>query len=409
MMRSNHDCQFLFTKNHALSVIHYVMKYISKPEDSLHSQLAVAAAVRKSISTANINRSADFDLGKSMLIKTSNKLASHREVGLPEIISHLLDFPDHYTDAIFRKVHTTQLLKYITFTYGDDPSADLSIDLPADPSADPSANSSVDEDEDPAPISSQDDPEPQSEIITSKGQFTLVSKFDDYALRGDDLAECCLYDYCSLFYKKKTQSGGFTFHDDHKQSHTHRQFYTDPAIPTLLGKLLFVHKNSSDPEIRRQYFALVSALFIPWSHTNPLKRPDVSWEHTFYEHLPTLSSRIRRYIDNLDLLHKTKEESRIDRLQQRAQHDDDDEYSADINPYIPDFDDFDDLDDDEEYSQNVERIIALLKEIGPELYIHEAMDASWDNNYFHAAPDKPVHCDFDISDIYMHKDSGRDV
>src|SRR5256714_10398474 len=123
--RANIDVQFLFTKNHALSVIHYVMKYISKPEDSLHSKLAIAAAVRKDMSSANTNRSgnSDFDLGKSMLIKTSNKLDSHREVGLPEIISHLLDFPDHYTGATFRKVHTTQLLKYITLEYGDDPSS----------------------------------------------------------------------------------------------------------------------------------------------------------------------------------------------------------------------------------------------------------------------------------------------
>ena len=93
MMHADHDDQFLFTKNHVLSVIHYIMKYISKPEDSLHSKLAIAAAVRKDISAVNMDRSTDFDFGKSMLIKTANKLDSHREVGLPEIISHLLDFP----------------------------------------------------------------------------------------------------------------------------------------------------------------------------------------------------------------------------------------------------------------------------------------------------------------------------
>jgi len=92
-------------KNHIWSVVHYVMKYISKPEDSLHSKLAIAAATRKSLDGPNVDRTTDFDLGKSMLIKTYNKLDSHREVGLPEIISHLLDFPDHYTSAAFRKLH----------------------------------------------------------------------------------------------------------------------------------------------------------------------------------------------------------------------------------------------------------------------------------------------------------------
>jgi len=96
------------------------MKYISKPEDLLHSKLAIAAAVQKDISATNTEHSSDFDFGKSMLIKTSNKLDSHWEVGLPEIISHLLDFPDHYTSSTFRKVHTMQLLKFITLAYGSD-------------------------------------------------------------------------------------------------------------------------------------------------------------------------------------------------------------------------------------------------------------------------------------------------
>src|SRR5579859_6533532 len=251
-------------------------------------------------------------------------------------------------------------------------------------------------DHDPAPVvdSPQDDT-PQSEIVALKGQFVLISKFDDYALRGDDLAKCCLYDYCSLFYKKKTQSSGFSFHEGHKQHHSHHQFFSDPTIPTLLGRILFVRKDSPDRDVRSQYFRLVCALFVPWSHTNPLKRPEVSWEDLFHERLPTLPSRIRRYIDNLDLLHKSKEESRIDRLQQRAQQNDsdyynyDDEYSADVNHESYDSD-FDDLDDDEEYSPNVERIVALLKETAPELYIHEGIDASWDNNYFHTDSDAPV-------------------
>ena len=115
------------------------------------------------------------------------------------------------------------------------------------------------------------------------GQFALMSKFDDYALRGDDLAECCLYDYCSLFYKKKAQSGGFSFDDAHKQHHSHRQFFSDPSIPALLGRILFVRKDSPDQDVHGQYFHLICALFIPWSHTNPLKCPEVFWEDVFHE------------------------------------------------------------------------------------------------------------------------------
>src|SRR5436305_880293 len=80
------------------------------------------------------------------------------------------------------------------------------------------------------------------------------------------------------------------------------------------------------------------------------------------------------YIYNLYLLHKSKEKSRIDHLQTKAQQSDYHYQSdADVNHgfYNSDFDD-----DDEEYSSNVQRIVALLKETGPELYVHEDMDAS---------------------------------
>src|SRR6266496_148625 len=76
MMRVNHDCQFLFTKNRALLVIHYIMKYISKPKDSLHSKLSIATATQKSLNATNADCTTNFDLRKSMLIKTYNKLNS---------------------------------------------------------------------------------------------------------------------------------------------------------------------------------------------------------------------------------------------------------------------------------------------------------------------------------------------
>jgi len=112
MTRGNHDIQFLFTKNHAMAIVYYIMKYISKPEAALHSKLTVAAAVRKAISTSP-EPGSNAHIAKSMLLKTYNKLDSLREVGVPEAISHLLKFPDHYTDATFVNIHTTHLLRHM--------------------------------------------------------------------------------------------------------------------------------------------------------------------------------------------------------------------------------------------------------------------------------------------------------
>jgi hypothetical protein len=103
MMRINHDCQYLFIQIHTLAIIYYMMKYISKTEDNTYSKLMIAAAVIKILITS---KSDGQDEEKSMLIKTYNKLSSHHEIGIPEIISHLLDYSDALTSTS-AKLHPT--------------------------------------------------------------------------------------------------------------------------------------------------------------------------------------------------------------------------------------------------------------------------------------------------------------
>jgi hypothetical protein len=206
MTRANHDCQFLFTKNHALASIYYVMKYISKPETALHSKLTVAAAIRRVLQSRA--PSPGDDIGRLMLLKIYNKIESYREVGVPEAISHLLNLPDHYTEATFSKIHTTHLLAYIKRNTN-----------PSSPSRDPENGA--------------DDVEPDTEIVVNNGHFTLVSPFDDYVHRGDTLSSYCLYDYCTLV-RKDRKLGGIPFEASHPQHIHHRQFVRkfNIAIPS---------------------------------------------------------------------------------------------------------------------------------------------------------------------------------
>jgi hypothetical protein len=108
-LRTNHDIQYLHTQDHSLAIMYYILKYISKSEQSLYSKLAIAAAVRTSQVSSN---SANSIMAKTMLTQIYNKIQSHREVGTPEAISHLLEFTDHYTDEIFVLISTTQLWQY---------------------------------------------------------------------------------------------------------------------------------------------------------------------------------------------------------------------------------------------------------------------------------------------------------
>jgi len=45
--KANHDVQFLYCQVDCLGKIYYVVKYVTKQEDELHSKLTTAAAVRK--------------------------------------------------------------------------------------------------------------------------------------------------------------------------------------------------------------------------------------------------------------------------------------------------------------------------------------------------------------------------
>ena len=178
------------------------------------------------------------------LLKTYNKLDTQREVGVPEAISHLLNIPDHYTEAKFERLHTSHLLQYVKqFCHTED----------RDQSSDQEQDEMLD-----------------SQLVISNKTYVAVSYFDDYAYRGSHLKELCLYDYCSLVYKSKAR-GGISFISQHPQYKSHRQFIRQDTciIPNLLGCLLFVSKDSKDIERQEEYYCLISWIFIPWSYESP--------------------------------------------------------------------------------------------------------------------------------------------
>jgi hypothetical protein len=172
-LRSNHDVQFLLTKDHALSIVYYIIKYISKNEQTLHSKLSIAAAVRAAqlVSTA-----ANTEIGKQMIRKVYNKIESHREVGLPEAVSHLLELPDYYTDADFPNINTTQLLSYFKQPNSSSLAGVINNLATTDVEDRDSVQDMLD-----------------SQIVAVGRQFKIINVFDDYRCRGDSLASCSLY------------------------------------------------------------------------------------------------------------------------------------------------------------------------------------------------------------------------
>src|ERR1700676_2511353 len=65
---ANHDVQFLYSQVDCLGKIYYVVKYVTKPEDDLHSKLTIAAAVRKDLEM-QLKGHPEKSVGRTMLTK----------------------------------------------------------------------------------------------------------------------------------------------------------------------------------------------------------------------------------------------------------------------------------------------------------------------------------------------------
>ena len=149
-------------------------------------------------------------------------------------------------------------------------------------------------------------------------------------------------------------------------------------------------QDSPKQEIQKDYYCLIAALFFPWNFDTQLNSDNTPWKQFFHDNRYHLSPRISRYINNLDLLHKTSEETRIDYLQWKAQEDlqvpgdlsilfDDN-----IEGAIEDADDFDAS--DRSYSTAVNQAISTFKDSGDNWYTWEALDSCEDNRYLQSSP-----------------------
>src|SRR5579859_4815574 len=394
MLRANHDCKFLFSQIYALAIIHYVMKYISKPEQATHAKLTIVAAVRKELNNINDSSSATPPLspGRQMLSKVYNRLDSHREVGLPEAISHLCGFPDHYSSVTFVNINTKTLLYYVHRRYNQNV-ASMKMDRTDDDDID-----NNDKDTSSAEVF-------DSQILHTRHGYRLPSPFDDYIYQGEHLSDICLYNYFSLLYKERS-SKGIQFDHGHPQANTNSQILhkSSQQVPNLLGRILFLRLDSKDEQMKEDYYCLVVALFIPWSDRQPFNPTATSWEDWYLNHAPQLPPRIARLIQNLQLLHKTKDEIDFDRIQRASLDGEDDIDTLDpgderdpdeaILNAIYDSDDDEEIDGTSNESTttstpvpSLEHIEAAALDMDTGFYVQEALDAGCDYKYFDNSPD----------------------
>src|SRR6266480_2009155 len=116
MTRGNHDIQFLFTKNHAMAIIYYIMKYISKSEATLHLKLTVAAAVHKAISSSPEPGSNAY-ITKSLLLDYAYRGSSLAQYCLYDYCAQF--YKQKKLNGLFFDAHHPQHVHYSQFLRND--------------------------------------------------------------------------------------------------------------------------------------------------------------------------------------------------------------------------------------------------------------------------------------------------
>jgi len=141
---------------------------------------------------------------------------------------------------------------------------------------------------------------------------------------GDAPADYCLYDYYVQVYKHR-HVNGVLFERPHPQHECYSKFLRKDTttVPTLLGKLLFVNPDSPDRKKVNDYYCLIVSLFFPWCAKRTPKSSDESWTQFVENNEHRLCPHLLRFISNLSLLHKSKEDTHIHQLQLRAQEETD--------------------------------------------------------------------------------------
>jgi hypothetical protein len=156
---------------------------------------------------------------------------------------------------------------------------------------------------------------------------------------------------------------------------------------------------------QEEYYCLISWLFIPWSYHHPHVATNQSWKEFYNANMETIPPRLLYHINNLDLLHKSKEESQIDTLQQKARSNETVINDWEGNEMLDNSDDgeVDDImDDHDEMTTNVNAIIGEIissPSMGEnDWYVHEATDANLDAGYLSSQLSDAL----DVLNIFHH-------
>jgi len=334
-IRSNQDISWIPTVAKALCLIYYITNYATKDDVSPYQMLVKAALLKQSIEKAKATLTPDAnDLRmrrKDMdqfALRCFNTLSHDREISGVQIASSLLQMPTYYTDNYnFVQVNLWWLRQYVQAAMVE-PASEDSTDLMG-----------------------------EEQCAYQPGDEAPVSRFDNYKWRGPDLAHLPFFEYCMLVQTKNVRdaiAADVEFDPTHPKHGIQVQRLarkrSQVATVTFNGQL---SQFQADEEgvpgghpvtsaMENDLAEVLLGLFVPWNHLKTLFQQHAAAYKTTRDAYakiwkivePILSPHNRNFASNIELLRKSKEDSRIDAALRRAMNTSEDIFDHDLNDEV---------------------------------------------------------------------------
>lgn len=171
----------------------------------------------------------------------------------------------------------------------------------------------------------------QIQSVENEKKYVLVNTRIDYQYRSDSLNNICLYDFVSIFYKKKMNESDMKYlsqdipsteenvnrkgrpankryllQKQHPQAMTYLLMkYSEYHVPVLYGPQI---PRQDRDDTRERYSRAVLTLFVPWRTVTDLCDINQTWEEALKSRQKLISIHSRTIIDNIQLLHECKKD-----------------------------------------------------------------------------------------------------
>ncbi|KAJ3557162.1 hypothetical protein NM688_g1617 [Phlebia brevispora] len=174
LMRCNTDVTCLLSGTQVKAVVAYVSDYVTKSPLKTYSMFQAIKSVlekREDVLTESPSRA---EAARKLICKMVNALTARMETGGPMLCTHLLGYPDHYTDHRFKVFPWVSFVKRVRLATEDTAAED-------------------------------DNVEDEMLVLkrTKTGDIIGTTKINDYIYRPAEFHAYCLYDFLSLTTTEK--------------------------------------------------------------------------------------------------------------------------------------------------------------------------------------------------------------